>query len=63
MTVTITVRAVTETIAYTLKICHFSHYREAFFGGRTNATKLAYKVDPEKSESVLYSDFTSLYPA
>jgi G:T-mismatch repair DNA endonuclease (very short patch repair protein) len=34
--------------------------RDSFFGGRTNATKLHYKVQGE--EKVKYVDFTSLYP-
>lgn len=34
--------------------------REAFFGGRTNASKLYYKCD--KHEKIVYKDFTSLYP-
>lgn len=34
--------------------------RDAFFGGRTNATKLLYNVKP--GEKVKYVDFTSLYP-
>ncbi|KAG8147234.1 putative DNA polymerase protein [Naja naja] len=34
--------------------------RDAFFGGRTNATCLYYK--PKQGEQILYYDFTSLYP-
>lgn len=34
--------------------------RESFFGGRTNAIKLHYKV--AKDETIQYYDFTSLYP-
>lgn len=34
--------------------------RDAFFGGRTNATCLYYK--PKAGEQILYYDFTSLYP-
>ncbi|XP_032094416.1 uncharacterized protein LOC116523417 [Thamnophis elegans] len=34
--------------------------RDAFFGGRTNATCLYYK--PKPGEQILYYDFTSLYP-
>lgn len=34
--------------------------RNAFFGGRTNATKLIYKF--KKGEEGIYSDITSLYP-
>ena len=34
--------------------------RESFFGGRTNASKLHYKV--AEGEKVKYVDFTSLYP-
>ncbi|KAG8141380.1 hypothetical protein E2320_007003 [Naja naja] len=33
--------------------------RDAFFGGRTNATCLYYK--PKQGEQILYYDFTSLY--
>ena len=36
--------------------------REAFFGGRTNASCLYYKCDPTKGEFIKYLDFTSLYP-
>ena len=35
--------------------------RDAFFGGRTNASKLYYKCT-RKRERVKYCDFTSLYP-
>ena len=35
--------------------------RNSFFGGRTNASKLHYKVKP--GEQVKYVDFTSLYPS
>lgn len=34
--------------------------RDAFFGGRTNALHLHYKVQP--GETIQYYDFTSLYP-
>ncbi|TPX53505.1 DNA-directed DNA polymerase [Powellomyces hirtus] len=34
--------------------------RDAFFGGRTNASKLYYKCNPD--EQIKYCDFTSLYP-
>lgn len=34
--------------------------RESFFGGRTNAIKLHYKV--QEDETIQYYDFTSLYP-
>ena len=34
--------------------------RESFFGGRTNASQLYYKV--KENEQVKYVDFTSLYP-
>jgi len=34
--------------------------RDAFFGGRTNATKLYYSV--KHGEQIKYVDFTSLYP-
>ena len=34
--------------------------RESFFGGRTNASQLYYKV--EEMEEIKYVDFTSLYP-
>jgi len=34
--------------------------REAFFGGRTNATTLYYKV--QDNETIQYQDVTSLYP-
>ncbi|KAL4229096.1 hypothetical protein ACF0H5_012135 [Mactra antiquata] len=34
--------------------------RESFFGGRTNASQLYYKVD--ENEKIKYVDFTSLYP-
>ena len=34
--------------------------RHAFFGGRTNATRLYYDVQPE--EKIRYVDFCSLYP-
>ena len=34
--------------------------RDAFFGGRTGATTLYAKAEPE--EEILYQDFTSLYP-
>jgi len=34
--------------------------RDSFFGGRTNASKLHYKV--KDKEEIKYVDFTSLYP-
>lgn len=34
--------------------------RESFFGGRTNACRLYYSIEPE--EKIRYLDFTSLYP-
>jgi hypothetical protein len=34
--------------------------RDSFFGGRTNATRLHYKI--EEGEEIKYVDFTSLYP-
>lgn len=36
--------------------------REAFFGGRTNATRLMYKADELKGERICYFDICSLYP-
>ena len=36
--------------------------RESFFGGRTNASVLHYKVDRELGQRVLYKDMTSMYP-
>lgn len=36
--------------------------RGAFYGGRTNACRLYYKVDSTKGEYISYLDFTSLYP-
>ena len=33
----------------------------AFKGGRTNATRLYNKADPEADESIRYYDYTSLY--
>ena len=41
------------------------HPRDAFFGGRTNATQLYYQLtDEEIAEgcTIRYVDFTSLYP-
>jgi hypothetical protein len=35
--------------------------RDSFFGGRTNATRLHYKIEP--GEKIGYADFTSLYPS
>ncbi|CAH1240719.1 Hypp6075 [Branchiostoma lanceolatum] len=40
----------------------FLNPRDAFFGGRTNATKLYAKVTPGRGETIEYVDFTSLYP-
>ena len=48
--------------------CYFEEYdlvdplqpRDAFFGGRTNATKLFHQCEDE--ERIRYVDFTSLYP-
>ena len=37
--------------------------RDAFFGGRTNATKLYYKVDETIKEQIRYIDIMSLYPS
>ena len=37
--------------------------RDAFFGGRTNATKLYYKTDDSISEEIRYVDIMSLYPS
>ncbi|XP_078684907.1 uncharacterized protein LOC144918222 [Branchiostoma floridae x Branchiostoma belcheri] len=36
--------------------------RDAFYGGRTNASQLYAKADVENGETILYIDFTSLYP-
>ena len=36
--------------------------RDAFFGGRTNATTLYYKADATIGEEIRYVDVTSLYP-
>jgi hypothetical protein len=54
-----------DTIFSEKKIAIFSYedvewMRQAFFGGRTNATKLIYNF-PEGEEGI-YSDITSLYP-
>ena len=44
----------------TLEIVTPLNPREAFFGGRTNAIKLPYKV--EENEQIHYSDMILLYP-
>ena len=36
------------------------NHRDAFFGGRTNATRLFYSV--QEDEQIIYVDFCSLYP-
>jgi G:T-mismatch repair DNA endonuclease (very short patch repair protein) len=36
--------------------------RDAFFGGRTNAIRLHYKVDSSRGETISYADVCSLYP-
>ena len=36
--------------------------RKALHGGRTNNIKFSYTVNPESDESLMYLDFTSLYP-
>ena len=37
--------------------------RDAFFGGRTNASRLYYKQPEDESSKVFYVDFCSLYPS
>jgi hypothetical protein len=37
--------------------------RDAFFGGRTNASRLYYKQPDDESSKVYYVDFCSLYPS
>ena len=54
-----------DTIFSEKKIAIFAYedvewMRQAFFGGRTNATKLIYNF--QKGEEGVYSDITSLYP-
>jgi hypothetical protein len=36
--------------------------RHAFYGGRTNATRLHYEADTEAGETIAYKDIISLYP-
>ena len=36
--------------------------RDAFFGGRTNATRLSFKQKPGDARVLKYFDITSLYP-
>ncbi|KAI8493979.1 hypothetical protein Bbelb_283260 [Branchiostoma belcheri] len=40
----------------------FLNARDAFYGGRTNATRLYYKADEAADEKLNHEDFTSLYP-
>ena len=46
----------------TLNLVHPLNPRDAFFGGRTNAATLYYKVDEAQGEQIKYVDVTSLYP-
>lgn len=54
-------RQVVKTFVNGLDIEDRLSPRDAFYGGRTNATKLYHKVD--ENQQILYNDFTSLYPS
>ncbi len=49
-----------EEFAKTCDVQPRLNIRDAFFGGRTNATRLHYKIT--EGETIRYVDFTSLYP-
>lgn len=50
-----------KTFANSLEFRERIDPRDALFGGRTNASKLYYKIKP--NERILHYDFTSLYPS
>lgn len=49
-----------KDLASELDIVERLNPRDSFFGGRTNASKLYYKISDD--EKIKYADFTSLYP-